>query len=74
VLQVVQVDEIEGGDKRSKKSNVWSDFTESIDPNDSEVKNQCLHCNKLFKKSKGAPTSTLRRHIASCKVFNMKKK
>ncbi|KAK4431766.1 hypothetical protein Salat_0938700 [Sesamum alatum] len=51
--------------KRQKKSTVWQDFTEMKDA-DGVMKISCIHCKKMYTKSKTAATTQLHRHLQSC--------
>ncbi|KAL0320452.1 UNVERIFIED_CONTAM: hypothetical protein Sradi_5306700 [Sesamum radiatum] len=50
--------------KRRKKSAIWSDFKEMKDV-DGIVKIACLHCMRMYTKSKHAATTQLHRHLQS---------
>ncbi|KAL0285755.1 UNVERIFIED_CONTAM: putative AC transposase [Sesamum radiatum] len=51
--------------KRKKKSAIWSDFKEMKDAN-GIVKIACIHCMRMYTKSKTAATTQLHRHLQSC--------
>ncbi|XP_020549781.1 zinc finger BED domain-containing protein RICESLEEPER 2-like [Sesamum indicum] len=61
-------DEILGSKpKRKKKSAIWSDFTEIKDA-DGVMKISCIHCKKMYRKTKITPTTQLHRHLQSCAI------
>ncbi|KAL0423076.1 UNVERIFIED_CONTAM: hypothetical protein Sradi_0842400 [Sesamum radiatum] len=51
--------------KRQKKSAVWSDFIEMKDA-DGVMKISCIHCKRMYTKTKTAATTQLHRHLQSC--------
>ncbi|KAL0284897.1 UNVERIFIED_CONTAM: hypothetical protein Scaly_2836300 [Sesamum calycinum] len=51
--------------KRKKKSAVWSDFIEMKDA-DGVMKISCIHCKRMYTKTKTAATTQLHRHLQSC--------
>ncbi|KAK4421424.1 Zinc finger BED domain-containing protein RICESLEEPER 2 [Sesamum alatum] len=51
--------------KRKKKSTVWQDFTEMKDA-DRVMKISCIHCERMYTKSKTTATTQLHRHLQSC--------
>ncbi|KAF5205198.1 hypothetical protein FRX31_005215 [Thalictrum thalictroides] len=56
--------------KRQKRSAVWNDVTETEVNGKTVVK--CNHCNVKLTLSKGAPTTSFKRHIEPCVVRKAK--
>ncbi|KAL0447881.1 UNVERIFIED_CONTAM: hypothetical protein Slati_1916000 [Sesamum latifolium] len=51
--------------RKKKKSAIWSDFEEMKDA-DGVVKIACIHCIRMYTKSKTVATTQLHRHLQSC--------
>ncbi|KAK4435396.1 hypothetical protein Salat_0703000 [Sesamum alatum] len=54
--------------KHKKKSAVWEDFTEEKDA-DGVMKISCVHCKRMYIKTKTTPTTQLHRHLRSCPKY-----
>lgn len=52
--------------KRTKKSVVWKDMIEVETDNGRKI--QCIHCKEHFSISSTATTTTLKRHLQTCKA------
>ncbi|KAK4421504.1 hypothetical protein Salat_2101000 [Sesamum alatum] len=54
--------------KRKKKSAIWEDVTEVKDA-DGVMKISCVHCKRMYSKTKTTPTTQLHRHFQSCPKY-----
>ncbi|KAK4412504.1 hypothetical protein Salat_2897500 [Sesamum alatum] len=54
--------------KRKQKSAVWEDFIEVNDA-DGVMKISCVHCKRMYSKTKTTPTTQLHRHLQSCPKY-----